>query len=287
MVTAALLLMVPTGTTAPTTFSLVKVETTSAVDFADGVVWVLALGSDSASDDPLEGNADAIELIALDTESGRAVALGIARDSYVVVGDDESESKINSGLWKGGPELMAAEVTELTGVTPQYVLTAGTAGFEAMVDSIGELLVESDFDLNVPEHQLDVHVGQNPMNGLQATGFARVRDIPGDDFGRQANQQHLLEAILDRLRAHQDDEGFLENGAFAALRNLETDLSPTELYRFAQAITQIEPGKTQTCVIPGTPDTIGGASVIHLDQAQAHRLAADAADDAKLRHGCG
>ena len=91
------------------------------------------------------------------------------------------------------------------------------------------------------------------MNGLQAIGFAGTRTVPGDDFGRMANQQHLLEAILDKLRAEEDDEGFIESGALAALEHLDTGLSPSELYRFAQAISQLDPAQTTTCVLTG-PD---------------------------------
>ena len=71
-----LLLLVPDAQVAPTAISLVAVDETTAVDFGDGVVVVLALGSDSRTEDPLEGNADAIELIAIDFETGDAAAVG-------------------------------------------------------------------------------------------------------------------------------------------------------------------------------------------------------------------
>ena len=96
----AVLLLVPDSQTAPTLFSLVEVEESTAVDFGDeDVVVVLALGSDS------EGNADAIELIAMNFETGQAAAVGIPRDT--VVEFDGEPSKINDGLRRGGAELMA------------------------------------------------------------------------------------------------------------------------------------------------------------------------------------
>ena len=96
----AVLLLVPDSQTAPTLFSLVEVEESTGVDFGDeDVVVVLALGSDS------EGNADAIELIALNFETGQAAAVGIPRDT--VVEFDGEPSKINDGLRRGGAELMA------------------------------------------------------------------------------------------------------------------------------------------------------------------------------------
>ena len=146
---------------------------------------------------------------------------------------------------------MADKVAELTGVQPQYVVTTGSAGFQALVDAVGELRVTSDFTIEDPEHDLDITPGIHPMNGLQAIGFAGTRTVPGDDFGRMANQQHLLEAILDKLRAQEGTEGFIESGALAALEHLDTGLSPSELYRFAQAISQVDPAQTTTCVLIG------------------------------------
>ena len=152
---------------------------------------------------------------------------------------------------------MAATVAGLTGVQPQYVLTTGSAGFRALVDTVGEFQVTSDFEIENKDYDLDVTPGVNPMNGLQATGFAGTRTVPGDDFGRMANQQHLLEAILDKLRAEEGAEGFIETGALAALEHLDTGLSPGEFYRFAQAISQLDPAQTSTCVLTGPSVELG------------------------------
>lgn len=274
------LLLVPNSTTAPTLFSLVQVEESTAVDFGDDdVVVVLALGSDSG------GNADAIELIALNFQTGQATAVGVPRDT--VVEFDGERAKINAGLPRGGAQLMADKVAELTGVQPQYVVTTGSAGFQALVDTVGELRVTSDFTIEDPEHDLDITPGVHPMNGLQAIGFAGTRTVPGDDFGRMANQQHLLEAILDKLRAQEDTEGFIESGALAALEYLDTGLSPSELYRFAQAISQLDPAQTTTCVLIGPTEVDADlGDIVNLDAAYAARVAGDAADNGHLDGGC-
>jgi LCP family protein required for cell wall assembly len=194
--------------------------------------------------------------------------------------------KLTETLHVGGAELVATEVAKLTGVTPQYVLTTGFEGFQTMVDSIGMLKVHSDAAFEDEEYGLVVQKGMNDMDGHTATSFARSRYPLRNDFQRQANQQSLLEAILKQLRAHQDEEGFIEAGAVAALTHLETDLSPPDLYRFAQAVTQIDPRQTGTCVITGTDDVVGSQQVIRLDTVQAKRVAQDADDDATLQGGC-
>jgi polyisoprenyl-teichoic acid--peptidoglycan teichoic acid transferase len=280
------LLLVPDAQVAPTAISLVAVGQTTEVDFGKGVVVVLALGSDSQSGDPLEGNADAIELIALNFETGDAAAVGIPRDTLVEV-DGYQEAKINSGLLVGDPELMATEVEQLTGVKPQYVVTTGSAGFQALVDEIGPITVDSQFEFEDPAYGLTVTKGPNEMDGKAATGFARSRKLPGSDFDRMANHQGLLQAILVQLREHEADEGFVESSAIAAVMHLDTNLSPVDLYRFAQAISQVEPARTTTCVLVGPPaDVEGLGNVIRLDEAYAARVAADAADNGHLDGGC-
>ncbi len=79
-------LTVPNATVRPATFSLTEVETAKDVDFSDGVVWILALGSDARpGQDVLEGNSDAIQLVGLDLASGRAAGIGIPRDSWLEI----------------------------------------------------------------------------------------------------------------------------------------------------------------------------------------------------------
>ena len=187
----------------------------------------------------------------------------------------------------GDPDLMATEVEQLTGVKPQYVVTTGFGGFEALVDQIGPITVHSEFAFADPAYDLTVTKGPNEMGGKEATGFARTRKLPGNDFDRMANQQGLLQAILVQLRDHEADEGFMESGALAALQHLDTNLSPLELYRFAQAISQVDPGRTTTCVLTGPSDDVDGVgNVVLLDPAHAERVAADAADNGHLDGGC-
>lgn len=268
-----LLLMVPDSGPGSSTLRLVRVESARAVDF-DEVVWVLAVGSDSRTDDVADGNTDAIELIGVDLQSGAAVALGIPRDLWVDL-DGFGYDRINAAYSEsGGPGLLVDEVEQLLQIRAQYVLTVGFLDFSRLVDSVGGLVVRTT-------------EGRSKMDGEQALALARSRDLPGDDFARIANQQRLLRAILAAVRAQQDDDGFVEQGARAALRSLDTNLSPTELYRLAQGLGQIQPSKVTTCVLRATPENVGGADVLILDATHARRLATDARDDATLTRGCG
>jgi len=278
LVGAAALLLVPDAQVAPAAISLEKVESSTAVDFGDGTVHVLALGSDSTGTDPRRGNADAIELISLDFASGAASAVGIPRDTLVDL-EGVGQAKINEGLRVGGTAMMEAEVEQLTGVDIQYVLTAGGDDFEKLVDTVGPLEVHSDVAVKDPDYNLDIQPGTSTLDGRQARGFAKNREFTDGDFTRMANQQQLLQSILDVLRGREDELGFIESGALAALAHLDTNLSPSELYRFAQATGQLDPKQTTSCVLTGpTGDVPGIGSVVHLDPAYAARVAKDAAD---------
>ena len=280
-------LTVPNATVRPATFSLTEVETAKDVDFSDGVVWILALGSDARpGQDVLEGNSDAIQLVGLDLASGRAAGIGIPRDSWLEI-PGHGLDRINQAMSLGGQDLTAEVVADLVGIQPNYVFVAGFDGFREMVDSIGGVVVQSDRAFRDDEFDLDVRKGPNDFNGTEALDYTRTRQLPASDFARSANQQGTMLGILEGLRAHEDEEGFMERGALAALSGLDTDLGPTELYRLAQAVTLIRPDRVETCVLTGdTGTTSGGAEVVFLDEERVRQIGADVREDLRFDEGC-
>lgn len=285
---AVVALVIPPPSVQPATISLTTVETARAVDWDEGVLWVLVLGSDARPGDPVaSGRTDAIQLVGLNWRRGSAVSIGIPRDSWVElpgVGFD----RINTALAEGGPEVAAQAVGDLVGITPDLALVTGFAGFEDMIDAVGPIQVDSPVAFPDNVHDLVVQRGANRFDSGEALSFARIRrGLVGDDLARSANHQRLMLGVLDQLRANEDDPGFMEAAALAAIGGLETDLSPVELYRFAQAVTGIDPSRTRACVVGGEPFTTdGGASVLIPDTVQARALGDDARDDATLQGGC-
>ena len=282
------LLLVPDAQQQVATIGLVRVQHAKAVDFSNGVIWILAIGADARADNPvLRSRADAIQLVGIDAATGSAAAIGIPRDSWVDLPGHGFE-KINAGLQLGGPELMAKAVEELTGISPDYVLATAFVGFRRMVTLIGGVEVQAPMAFDDPGHQLQVVRGRNEFDSREALAFARSRkEFATGDFERSANQQLLMLGILRKLRQNEDTVGFLERGAWSVMQGMETDLLPTELYRLAQLITMVRPQQVTHCVVPGTIDTSpAGASIVHPDTTAALRMGADARDDAQLDKGC-
>src|SRR6185312_262093 len=287
VVLAVAALVMPPATVRTPDASLVKVQTAQAVDHPRSVVWILCLGSDARPGQRLTGTrADAIQMVGLNLDTGAATMIGIPRDSYVDI-RGHGRNKINASMFFGGPQLMADSVGRLVGVRPDYVFTTGFLGFRGMVRAIGGVTVHSKFSFSDPIRPQGYHRGVNNLNPFQALIFGRVRHpLPRGDFDRSANQQELLRSILRKVRAHEQQPGFMERGVLASVKFMDTDLAPSELYRLAQAVTAIKPGKLKGCVVQGPTGNAGGASVVFASVAQARRLGDDARKDATLDHGC-
>lgn len=283
---AGVALAVPTGGVHPTTISLTTIGTAKAVDAGADTVWVLALGSEaSGGADVTDGLTDAIQLIGVEPDTGRAVAIGLPRDLYVDL--PRGAARLNTVLQDYGQEEVARQVTALTGIEPDVVLVTGFDGFLTMMGTLGDVEVDSPDDFDTEEGGIHVRRGTNTFDAQQALYYARTRTtLPdGSDFARVANHQRLLLAALERLRAAEDEEGFMEGVALSALAGLDTDMTPGAVYRLVQALTTIEPSRTTACIIGGTFERVGEADVVIPDTDQARAVGRDAVD-MRLQGGC-
>lgn len=288
LVLAFTAMVVPPAAVQNSPTALVKVEGAHAVDHPRHVVWVLFLGSDARPGQSItRSRADAIQLVGINTRTGAATAIGIPRDSYVNI-PGHGHDKINASMYFGGPELMARSVGDMVGVRPDFVFVADFKGFTRMVDSIGGITVTSKYAFSDPVKPGGYHVGRNKLNGLQAMVFSRIRKaFPRGDFDRSANQQRTLRGILKQVRRKQEKPGFMERGVVSVLKNLQTpNVGPAELYRLAQAATQVRPQRFRTCVINGGTGYVGSASVVFPDFGQARSIGRRARKDATLEGHC-
>jgi anionic cell wall polymer biosynthesis LytR-Cps2A-Psr (LCP) family protein len=125
--------------------------------------------------------------------------------------------------------------------------------------------------------------GRLHLNGYDAMAFSRIRhDLLRGDFDRSANQQRVLRGIQAKVRAGADRPGFFERGVVSVIQHMHTDLSPAELFRLAQAMAHVDPGKISNCVVQGGIGNVGGASIVVPDVSMAHRLGNEARKDATL-----
>jgi LCP family protein required for cell wall assembly len=277
-------LVVPNSTVAATEAALVKVDRAQGVDFDPKVIWILAVGSDARpGEDMLRTRGDALQLIGINTSSGAATAIGIPRDSYVPIPGRGSD-RVNAALYYGGPQLLGRTVGDLVGIQPEYVFVTRFPFFEDMVDEIGGIHVRNPrffSDSNLKSNGFKA--GRIHLDGYGAMAFARIRKtLPGGDFDRSANQQRVLRGIQSTIRQNAHRPGFIERGVLSAMKHLHTDLPPSELFRLAEAVAQVDPRKITNCVVQGGIGDVGGASVVLPYVDQARRYGDQARKDATI-----
>lgn len=279
-------LVVPNGGVNPTEAALVKVERAQAVDLSPDVIWILALGSDARpGENVTRSRADAIQLVGINTRTGAATAIGIPRDSWVAI-PGHGSNRINTGLYYGGPQLMAQAVKGLTGVEADYVMVASFWGLRHMVAGIGGITVDSRHAFSDPYlRPKGFTVGRQHLDGMGALAFSRVRkSLPRGDFDRSANQQETIRAIQAQVARRADEPGFLDKGSLSVLANTDAQIPPKELFRIARAVAGVRQDRITHCVVNGSIGNIGGASVVLPYTAQARQYGADALKDAVISH---
>lgn len=284
LVLALAALVVPDSAVKSTEVALVKVQGASGVDLSPNVVWILAVGSDARpGEDMTRTRGDALQLIGMNTETGAATAIGIPRDSYVPIPGHGSD-KINAALFHGGPQALGRAVGDLVGIQPDYVFVSRFKFFQALIGDIGGIEVQNPRGFSDPYLKpAGFDAGRIHLGGYDAMVFSRIRyNLPAGDFDRSANQQRVLRGIQAKVRDRAHVPGFIERGVFSVMQHLHTDLPPSELYRLAQAVAQVDPRKVTTCVVQGSIGNVGGASVVLPYVEQARRYGDAAREDATI-----
>jgi polyisoprenyl-teichoic acid--peptidoglycan teichoic acid transferase len=277
-------LTVPDSAVRPAELSLVKLKGADGVDAGEDVIWILAVGSDARPGETMtRTRGDAIQMVGLNTRTGAASSIGIPRDSWVPIPGFGS-NRVNASLTYGGPALMGRTVGNLVGVQPDYVMVTRFPFFENMVNDIGGIYVNNPRAFSDPYlRPKGFKQGQIKLDGYSAMAFARIRkSLAGGDFDRSANQQRVLRGIQRRIATRADQPGFMERGVASVLRNMDTNVSPAELFELAQVVAQVEPRKIRSCVVGGSFGNVGGASIIYPNVSQARRYGDAARKDATL-----
>jgi polyisoprenyl-teichoic acid--peptidoglycan teichoic acid transferase len=243
-------------------------------------IFILALGSDSRPETPIErGLSDSIHIIAINPDKHKVSILGFPRDSYVAI-PGHGSNKINSAMALGGPELTVQTVEQLTGITFDYYVLTSFEGVQAAVDDIGGLTIDVPFPMFDPYSRSNFDEGVQTLNGHDTLAFARDRhSLTSGDFGRSENQGRVLLAALTQLRKqYAKDPSVLFDYIGAGLRNVQTDLSTSEVLTFAFTALSINPTHVENMVAPGTIGSVGTMSTVNLSSSNS-TLYKDLADD--------
>ncbi|MGH2711809.1 MAG: LCP family protein [Actinomycetota bacterium] len=227
-------------------------------------LFILAIGSDARPRGSVTRSlADSLHIVGVNPKTNVVSILGIPRDSYVPIPGGGTQ-KINSSLFRGGPELTVQTVERLSGIHIDAYFLVGFEGFRQMVSEVGGI------EMTIPESTSDFYsgahfrAGRTRLDGPEALAFSRNRhDVRGGDFGRSLNQGKLMIAALRELRADvRKDPANVFTWLLAGWKYLRTDLTFSEMVDLGFAALAID--KVKNRVVSGSGGFAGSASVVRL-----------------------
>ncbi len=244
------------------------------IDIYPGLPGVFAIvGSDARpGENVARSRADSIHLVSMDGRGG-ATIIGVPRDSNVAR-KGGGMAKINGALSNGGIEGLMWSLEQLSGFPIDgYVLT-GFEGFQEIVGSVlGAVAITLEEPMNDGASGADFPAGEVHMNGVEALAFTRNRKgLLTGDFGRQLNGGVMLiaGAIAAKNRGPVSIPSMIEGTEPWLL----TDIPADRLLTLALAVHRLNPLEIRNQVLPGTPGTVNGSSVVVLSEEAAAILAA-------------
>ncbi len=157
--------------------------------------------------------SDSIMIASINQDTGECKLVSVYRDTYLNLSND-SYNKCNAAYAKGGPEMAINMLNMNLDMNITDFVTVGFAGLTDTIDALGGVYI--DVDDNEMKHLNNYQIcmaenlhrdytpvsstGYQLLNGLQATGYCRVRYGGGDDFRRAERQREVLQAVADQTK---------------------------------------------------------------------------------------
>ena len=213
---------------------------------------VLAIGSDSRSDDYRYGRADMIRAIRVDFMSQRVTVLTFPRDLWVKIPEVKDDlgtdrQKLNTAYTYGnpglhfwdhpsqGPGLLSRTLEQNFGLISDHYVAVSMQVFVDVVDALGGL------DIYLPDgvdgrtssdrsKRLVFPAGQQHLTGEQALTLARTRNV--STFARTNHQNSVVCALEEKIKK---PETITKIPAIISSfkDNIQTDLTPAQISQLA------------------------------------------------------
>lgn len=169
------------------------------IHLPEGAMNILLLGTDQRPTWKYY-QTDAMVILSLDPDSGKATFISIPRDLYVYI-PGWKINRINTAEYRGGFDMAADTILYNLGIPVKHYLKIEYWGFSDAIDILGGIDVRStgkvdDMCERVPyEYEKDVVYH---MDGFDAMCYIRMR-MKSSDFDRLRRQQDVFLALVDKF----------------------------------------------------------------------------------------
>lgn len=240
---------------------------------------LLVMGVDmppkNSNDDYHAVRTDTIMLVKIDTFRKKVNIVSIPRDSKVFLANNNGVNKINSAFAIGGADLAIATVEQTFGVDIDNYIVANIRGVREFVDALGgiDIFVEKPMQYRDRTAGLNInlHTGQQHLDGKQAEGFLRFRHDALGDIGRIRRQQQFLAAIAKKIK---DPSVLLAIKPLITASNkyVLTDMPTTEMLSMVLFGKDLESSSFNVATLPGHPSLSSQVSYWIIDPAPAEMV---------------
>lgn len=196
------------------------IEKTEEGGTMHGYMNVALFGLDAQTDSQLfkGSRSDSIIIASINLDTGDIKLVSVYRDSYLNIGPYKGQSeyywKCNTAYAAGGAEQAVRMLNMNLDMDIKDFVAVGYRGLSSVIDGLGGVYVDVTEEevSHLNNYQVDIsrvlkedytpvkQAGYQLLNGMQATGYCRIRATVGDDFKRAARQRTVLKAIEERAK---------------------------------------------------------------------------------------
>lgn len=157
--------------------------------------------------------SDSIIIASINQDTKEIRLLSIYRDTFMNLGNDKY-NKCNGAYAAGGPKQAMSMLNANLDMNIKDFVTIGFAGLIDTIDALGGIPLDitneeihylNDYQYCIAEdlkrqYTPVSNAGMQVVDGMQATGYCRIRYTKGDDFKRAERQRNVLKAIMDKSK---------------------------------------------------------------------------------------
>ena len=214
----------------------------------EGYTNIALFGLDNRSSNNYDtGNSDVIMVASINNKTKDIKLVSVYRDTYLSVGNG-TYNKSNAAYAHGGAKQAVQMLNSNLDLDIKEYVCVDWAAMVKVIDDLGGLdleITEGEMNqINKYKHDIDNVTGKSTasvtqyglvhLDGTQATTYARIRKLAGDDFKRASRQRIVLQAIMEK--AKKADFGTLTNICNSVIDDISTSLSITEILSLAKDV---------------------------------------------------
>lgn len=202
--------------------------TTKKTDVTEKPFSVYVTGIDTYGSVNTVSRSDVNLIVTVNPTSKQILMTSIPRDCEIELDKNGKMDKLtHTGIY--GTSETINTIENFLDVEINYYARTNFSGITNIIDALGGITVDSDYEFETLHGNYQIEKGPNEMDGDKALCFVRERySLPNGDFDRGKNQQKVLEAMIDKAMSPKIITNF--NNILSAVEgSFETDMSSKEI----------------------------------------------------------